>query len=149
MTNFTDMIKTAISENVDLITAGAGLPLDLPSFLTKDSVTKLVPIVSSARATKIICEKWKANYDYLPDAVKQLTRACSISRRQAYRYFRQAKIARGLLPVPEVKRVFTVKLTVSLIGKVRQRSRREGNTVPLHDNHDGHIRAYIDICCSG
>lgn len=69
MTNFTDMIKTAISEKVDLITAGAGLPLDLPSFLKKDSTTKLVPIVSSARATKIICEKWKANYDYLPDAI--------------------------------------------------------------------------------
>lgn len=69
MTNFTDMIKTAISEKVDLITAGAGLPLDLPSFLKKDSTTKLIPIVSSARATKIICEKWKANYDYLPDAV--------------------------------------------------------------------------------
>jgi NAD(P)H-dependent flavin oxidoreductase YrpB (nitropropane dioxygenase family) len=69
MTNFTDMISTAISEKVDLITAGAGLPLDLPSFLKKDSVTKLVPIVSSARAAKIICEKWKANYNYLPDAV--------------------------------------------------------------------------------
>jgi nitronate monooxygenase len=69
MTNFTDMIKTAISEKVDLITAGAGLPLDLPSFLKKDSITKLIPIVSSARATRIICEKWKANYDYLPDAV--------------------------------------------------------------------------------
>ena len=69
MTNFTDMIKTAISEKVDLITAGAGLPLDLPSFLKKDSITKLIPIVSSARAAKIICEKWKANYDYLPDAI--------------------------------------------------------------------------------
>jgi len=69
MTNFTDMIKTAISEKVDIITAGAGLPLDLPSFLKKDSVTKLIPIVSSARAAKIICEKWKANYNYLPDAM--------------------------------------------------------------------------------
>jgi NAD(P)H-dependent flavin oxidoreductase YrpB (nitropropane dioxygenase family) len=69
MTNFADMIKTSISEKVDIIIAGAGLPLNLPSFLKKDSITKLVPIVSSARATKIICEKWKANYDYLPDAV--------------------------------------------------------------------------------
>jgi nitronate monooxygenase len=69
MTNFADMIKTAISEKVDIIIAGAGLPLDLPSFLKKGSVTKLVPIVSSARAAKIICEKWKTNYDYLPDAV--------------------------------------------------------------------------------
>ncbi|HUX56046.1 MAG TPA: nitronate monooxygenase family protein [Bacteroidales bacterium] len=69
MTDFADIIKTSISEKVDIIIAGAGLPLNLPSFLKKDSITKLVPIVSSARATKIICEKWKANYDYLPDAV--------------------------------------------------------------------------------
>jgi len=69
MTNFIDMVKTSISEKADIIIAGAGLPLDLPSFLKKDSSTKLVPIVSSARATRIICEKWKANYDYLPDAV--------------------------------------------------------------------------------
>ena len=69
LTNFSDMIKTSIAEKVDIITVGAGLPLDLPSFLQKDSVTKLIPIVSSARATKIICEKWKSNYDYLPDAV--------------------------------------------------------------------------------
>jgi nitronate monooxygenase len=69
MTNFVDMIKTAISEKVDIIIAGAGLPLDLPSFLKKDSITKLIPIVSSARATKIICEKWKSNFNYLPDAV--------------------------------------------------------------------------------
>jgi nitronate monooxygenase len=69
MTNFVDMVKTSISEKVDVLITGAGLPLDLPSFLTKGSNTKLVPIVSSARATRIICEKWKANYNYLPDAV--------------------------------------------------------------------------------
>jgi NAD(P)H-dependent flavin oxidoreductase YrpB (nitropropane dioxygenase family) len=69
MTNFADMIKTSVAEKVDVIIAGAGLPLDLPSFLKKGSVTKLIPIVSSARAAKIICEKWKTVYDYLPDAV--------------------------------------------------------------------------------
>ncbi len=69
MSNFADMIRTSIAEKVDVIIAGAGLPLDLPSFLNKGSLTKLVPIVSSARAAKIICEKWKTNYDYLPDAV--------------------------------------------------------------------------------
>lgn len=69
MTNFSDMVKTSIAEKADIIFSGAGLPLDLPKFQTKDSVTKLVPIVSSARATKLICEKWKTNYDYLPDAI--------------------------------------------------------------------------------
>ena len=38
MTNFADMIRTAISEKVDIIIAGAGLPLDLPSFLKKGTV---------------------------------------------------------------------------------------------------------------
>jgi NAD(P)H-dependent flavin oxidoreductase YrpB (nitropropane dioxygenase family) len=28
-----------------------------------------VPIISSARAARIICSKWKNNYDYLPDAI--------------------------------------------------------------------------------
>ncbi|MFW5792996.1 MAG: NAD(P)H-dependent flavin oxidoreductase [Bacteroidota bacterium] len=69
MSNFADMVKTSISEKADIIFSGAGLPLDMPSFLKKDSVTKLVPIVSSGRAAKIICEKWKNQYDYLPDAV--------------------------------------------------------------------------------
>jgi nitronate monooxygenase len=69
MTNFADIVKTAIAEKADIIFSGAGLPLNLPSFLKKDSVTKLVPIVSSARAIKVICEKWKSNYNYLPDAV--------------------------------------------------------------------------------
>jgi len=68
LTNFADMVKTSIAEKADIIFSGAGMPLNLPSFLEKDSVTKLVPIVSSGRAAKIICEKWKHNYDYLPDA---------------------------------------------------------------------------------
>lgn len=69
LTNFADMAKTAIQEKADIIFAGAGLPLNLPSFLQKDSVTKLAPIVSSARAARLICEKWKSLYNYLPDAI--------------------------------------------------------------------------------
>lgn len=69
LTNFSDMVKTAISEKADVIFAGAGLPLDLPKYRTADSTTKLVPIVSSARAAKIICEKWKSLYNYLPDMI--------------------------------------------------------------------------------
>lgn len=69
MSNFADMVKTSIAEKADIIFSGAGLPLDLPSYLKCDSTTKLVPIVSSGRAAKIICEKWKKEYDYLPDAI--------------------------------------------------------------------------------
>ncbi|MFI3302079.1 MAG: nitronate monooxygenase family protein [Rikenellaceae bacterium] len=69
MSNFADMVKTAISEKADIIFSGAGLPLSLPSFLSSDSITKLVPIVSSARAAKLLCEKWFSNYNYIPDAI--------------------------------------------------------------------------------
>lgn len=69
MSNYADMVKTAIASKVDIIFSGAGLPLDLPGFLKKDSKTKLVPIVSSGRAAKIICQKWQNDYQYLPDAI--------------------------------------------------------------------------------
>ena len=69
LTNFADLVKTAIEEKADVIFAGAGLPLNLPSFLSSDSTTKLVPIVSSARALKVICRRWLGEYNYLPDAV--------------------------------------------------------------------------------
>lgn len=69
ITNFRDMVLTSIEEGIDIIFSGAGLPLDLPGYLDKESQTKLVPIVSSSRAASIICKKWKQNYDYLPDAI--------------------------------------------------------------------------------
>ena len=69
MSNFSDLVITAIKEKIDIIFAGAGLPLNLPSYLTKGSKTKLVPIVSSGRAAKIILEKWSSNYHVVPDAI--------------------------------------------------------------------------------
>jgi len=69
LTNFNEMVKTAIAEKADVIFAGAGLPLDLPKYRTEGCTTKMVPIVSSARAAKIICEKWKTLYNYLPDLI--------------------------------------------------------------------------------
>lgn len=69
LTNFSDMVKTSIAEGIDIIFSGAGLPMNLPEFLTKGSKTKLVPIVSSGRAAKILCAKWKDHHNYLPDAI--------------------------------------------------------------------------------
>ena len=68
LTNFADMVETSISEGVDLILSGAGLPLDLPKYLKEGVKTKLVPIISSAKAARIICKRWLAHYDKLPDA---------------------------------------------------------------------------------
>ena len=69
LSNYVDLVKTSIKEGADIIFSGAGLPLDLPKYLSSDSKTRLVPIVSSARGAALICNKWKANFDYLPDAI--------------------------------------------------------------------------------
>ncbi|MDE5690701.1 MAG: nitronate monooxygenase [Alistipes sp.] len=69
MSNFADMVRTAIAERADIIFSGAGLPLNLPSFLTEGARTKLAPIVSSARAAALLCRKWFEEYRYVPDAI--------------------------------------------------------------------------------
>jgi len=69
LSNYGDLVRASIEEGVDLIISGAGLPLDLPGYLTPGCKTRLVPIVSSARAAALICNKWLTHFNYLPDAV--------------------------------------------------------------------------------
>jgi NAD(P)H-dependent flavin oxidoreductase YrpB (nitropropane dioxygenase family) len=69
LSNYEDLVRTSIEEGIDIIISGAGLPLDLPKYLTPGCKTRLIPIVSSARAAALICNKWLTNYNYLPDAV--------------------------------------------------------------------------------
>ena len=55
----------------------------------------------------------------MPDAVERLSRECSISPRQAYRYLQQASELKQPIEVNESKLAFTVKLPRSLIQQVR------------------------------
>jgi len=68
LTNYEDMVVTAIKEKIDVIISGAGLPLDLPSYLSEDSGTKLIPIVSSLRTAQLIFKRWFKRHGYIPDA---------------------------------------------------------------------------------
>lgn len=68
LSNYEDLIKVCVEENVDIIISGSGLPLDMPKFLNGKDI-KLIPIVSSARALNILYRKWKQNYGKVPDAV--------------------------------------------------------------------------------
>jgi len=69
---YRESVIGAIQGNVAAIISGAGLPLALPGIVRDvdalDHVA-LIPIVSSARAAKLICEKWWRNYGYVPDAI--------------------------------------------------------------------------------
>lgn len=68
MNHFGDIVNTVIEEKIDIIFVGAGIPLTLPSHLTPGSKTKLVPIVSSAKAAALIAKRWLDKYQYAPDA---------------------------------------------------------------------------------
>ncbi|MEI7452144.1 MAG: nitronate monooxygenase [Candidatus Falkowbacteria bacterium] len=65
--SYVDSVRGAIDAGADMIISGAGLPAGLPG-IQNPKRTALVPIVSSARALKIICEKWE-KLGYRPDAV--------------------------------------------------------------------------------
>ena len=58
--------------------------------------------------------------DQLPEVVARLAQDCAISPRQAYRYVQQAQRLKRAVPVSEAKMAFTVKLSRSLIERVRQ-----------------------------
>ena len=75
LTTFSQMVRTAIETKADIIFSGAGLPLDMPHHLLQvceekkeEFKTKLVPIVSSARAATVIAKKWASRFGYTPDA---------------------------------------------------------------------------------
>lgn len=68
LNNFEEVVRESVREKIDIIFSGAGLPINLPEF-TKGSTTKIVPIVSSDRAAKIICKSWDKRYGVVPDAI--------------------------------------------------------------------------------
>jgi NAD(P)H-dependent flavin oxidoreductase YrpB (nitropropane dioxygenase family) len=69
ITNYDSLVTASLEEGIDMIISGAGLPLELPKYATKGQKTKLIPIVSSARAFNIIVQRWLGRYNRLPDAV--------------------------------------------------------------------------------
>ena len=64
---YEDTVKASIDAGVGAIISGAGLPLDLPT-IQNPGHTALIPIVSSARALRIILRSWE-RAGYRPDAV--------------------------------------------------------------------------------
>ncbi|MDD3324107.1 MAG: nitronate monooxygenase [Sulfurospirillaceae bacterium] len=63
------VVRDVCEAGVDIIITGAGLPTNMPEFTEGYPDVALVPIVSSAKALKIICKRWKQRYDRVPDAV--------------------------------------------------------------------------------
>jgi nitronate monooxygenase len=62
------VVRESVEAGARLIISGAGLPLALPDYVGDRDVA-LVPIVSSARALKLICKTWERKFNRKPDAV--------------------------------------------------------------------------------
>jgi nitronate monooxygenase len=63
------VVADACKSGIDIIISGAGLPTNLPELTKNFPHISLVPIVSSAKALKIICKRWTQRYNRVPDAV--------------------------------------------------------------------------------
>lgn len=73
LSDYPDLVRTAVAAGADLLFLGAGLPLRVPEMWSREEwekvTTKIVPIVSSSRAAHIIFQAWQRHYDCVPDAV--------------------------------------------------------------------------------
>ena len=67
-TNYAAYVKQAVTNKVDAIISGAGLPLELPK-LVKGSGVAIAPIVSSAKAAQVICRSWERKHGVAPDFI--------------------------------------------------------------------------------
>lgn len=73
LSDYDGLIQCAVEEHVNVLFLGAGLPIRLPETLPLNKLgelpTKFVPIVSSAKAAKIIFRSWAKQFNHIPDAV--------------------------------------------------------------------------------
>ncbi len=63
------IVKDACEAGADMIITGAGLPLTMPEATKNYPDVALIPIVSTAKALRILCRRWEKTHNRLPDAV--------------------------------------------------------------------------------
>jgi len=67
---FHELLDAAVEERADILFLGAGLPIKgIPVQAIRRAGVQVVPIVSSARAAKLIFKSWEKTYGDIPDGV--------------------------------------------------------------------------------
>ncbi len=66
--HYAEYVREAVKNGIDLIISGAGLPLALPE-LVSGTKTRILPIVSSARACRLVLTNWLKKHNRIPDGV--------------------------------------------------------------------------------
>jgi nitronate monooxygenase len=134
---YKDSVLGSMDGGVDVIISGAGLPISLPT-LIKDhpraNDVALIPIVSSARALKIIMRKW-SKQNRLPDGVVV-----------------EGPLAGGHIGWADIKAAFSRENSLeNLVLEVLDVVKPEGIPViaagGIHNRGD--IEKYLNLGCSG
>lgn len=68
LSNYKEIVSQCVKNKIDLIISGAGIPKELPEYVS-GSNTKIAPIVSSLRCCKLIVKHWIKKYNYVPDMI--------------------------------------------------------------------------------
>ena len=67
--DYNRVVQDACEAGANMIITGAGLPLSMPEAAKNYPDVALIPIVSTAKALKILCKRWQKTHNRLPDAV--------------------------------------------------------------------------------
>lgn len=71
LSDYNELLETALDEDVDFLFLGAGLPLKFPESVPPERLrsmrTKIVPIVSSGKAANLILRHWSKRFGHVPD----------------------------------------------------------------------------------
>lgn len=138
--NYEEMVQTAVDESIDLIIAGAGLPLTLPQYVRGTS-TAIAPIVSSAKAFQLIARKWERNYAYCPDAV--IAEGPLAGGHLGFSYEQLEHLEENRLE----------DIVVEVIREVKAFEEKFGQEIPviaaggIWDSHD--IARFMELGCAG
>ena len=69
LTDYEALVRTSAENGAQVIISGAGLPMQLPEYTKDFPDVALIPIVSSAKAARLIIKKWEKLYHRMPDAI--------------------------------------------------------------------------------
>ena len=139
LSDYEDIVKECVKQKADLIISGAGLPMDLPRYVIGTD-TRIAPIVSSARAFRLISKRWIKKYNYVPDLV--VIEGPKAGGHLGYK--------REELESPEYSLEHT---TVEIISLVRELEKSTGKEIPviaaggIFDGSD--IAHYLTLGASG
>ena len=93
--------------------------------------TPNIEVVQRINAAQVLLRK----YTSTAKVGKLLVQRYGVSGRQAYRYILQAQKSKAPLPIPERKVVFTVKLPLSLVHRLRKLARSREKSLSAMVTH--------------